>query len=312
MNKISVIVPVSDRVSGYSPELNLWLKQKWPASWQFILVFDNQILLNKCKSNLIHNNTKLILDEKCKSPGSKRNLGMQHCEGEFLAFFDDDDFIDQVELELVLMDLENCGADIAFCDFYVSYLRDTKLRLTTTHQKLTISLAQFPSVWRCVFRSKSICDAKFGDSLMGEELQFWRDYLIKPREYIKSNRIFYTYNRKNLDSLSAREDRLYWNYANLVSIVEWQRGELNKEFINIWTLRLLIAVVYHLTFSQYSFIKLKKLTSKGGINIILWNSLKSIGLRKIGIMSLILLRNVYIERLLHNCMYSWKRFRQSE
>ncbi len=56
-----------------------------------------------------------VLQQPNRGPYPARNLGLNHAQGEFVAFLDADDFWDKTFLEKMHRALEESGADLAYC-----------------------------------------------------------------------------------------------------------------------------------------------------------------------------------------------------
>lgn len=84
---------------------------------------------------------KVISNSKNLHIGESRNRGIQVCEGEYITFFDHDDFCDECMLEVLYAEAKKQNSDIVFSILsnYNEQTRDSKLALSFDENSLNLN-----------------------------------------------------------------------------------------------------------------------------------------------------------------------------
>lgn len=123
--KLSIIVPVYNMSSGGKLEycINSLLAQKI-KDYEIICVDDAS---TDCSWRILQEyetkfpeKIKAVLSPENKKQGGARNLGMQYAKGEWVGFFDSDDFASPDMYRKLLEKAESTGADVAGCQYQIT------------------------------------------------------------------------------------------------------------------------------------------------------------------------------------------------
>lgn len=140
--KLSVVVPVYNG-EQYVKHCIDSIRNQSLKDIQIIVVDDGstdqttQIVL-QCAEQA--NNVQLVQQAKNKGTGSARNLGLEHSQGEYIAFLDVDDWMDMDGYLEMTASLDLSGSDIGICNVYAEYgnYRCSEIRYQYRHSN-TIS-----------------------------------------------------------------------------------------------------------------------------------------------------------------------------
>ena len=128
--KVSVIIPVYN-VEKYLEEcIQSVLKQTY-KNLEIILVDDGSKdnSGNICDEYAKRDERIKVIHKKNGGLSDARNAGIDICTGEYIAFLDSDDFIEEDMYEFLVKNLEKAKADISICQVYYVY----KNAKQTTH-----------------------------------------------------------------------------------------------------------------------------------------------------------------------------------
>lgn len=114
--KVSVIIPIYNSEKYLNRTIDSIIKQTL-KDIEIILVDDcstdsSAKICDNYKDK--YNNIKVIHKEKNEGLGMARNTGLEYVTGEFVAFIDSDDYIDQQMYEKLYEDAKEYSADITF------------------------------------------------------------------------------------------------------------------------------------------------------------------------------------------------------
>lgn len=118
-NKVSIIIPTFNRAYLICETLESILSQTY-TDWECIVIDDNSTdntqevvseYLKKDSRFKLFSRPKLSI----KGPSACRNFGLEIFEGNYVLFFDDDDILHPLNLELCVFELSK--QDISFCRF---------------------------------------------------------------------------------------------------------------------------------------------------------------------------------------------------
>ncbi len=127
MNKISVIIPVYNIEKYISRCLKSIINQTYDNLE--ILVIDDGSKDNSGKicDNYAKKDKRIkVIHKENGGVSSARNLGLDMATGDYIAFVDGDDYIDNRMYEILLNNLVNTSSDISICDFVTTSVDDDK------------------------------------------------------------------------------------------------------------------------------------------------------------------------------------------
>lgn len=116
MNAISVIMLTYNRENYITVAIESVLKQTF-TDYEFIIIDNGSV----DRSGIIaeeyaHRDDRIkVIHIESKSIGAARNIGIQEAAGEYIAFIDDDDFVERDFLEFLYELVQSEDADISIC-----------------------------------------------------------------------------------------------------------------------------------------------------------------------------------------------------
>lgn len=119
---ISIIMLTNNRPSLFERALKSILAQNI-KDYELIIVCDlkENAQTAKVLANIEDNYNIKVIDFKYKNISCGKNEALKYVEGEYITFFDDDDFCEEDYLETLLGLIEENNADIAFCGSKLSF-----------------------------------------------------------------------------------------------------------------------------------------------------------------------------------------------
>lgn len=197
--KCSVIVPIS-HARNKKDTLHLWLGNPEIRHFEIILVHD----LADGESNSKYEKyiqdfpkTRIILlSGKFGNPGEARNLGLSRASGEWVVFWDSDDFPDLKSQIQVLEKAESKDADLVISDFRTvkdNEKESRKVFRVGPQSNLAKELIARPGIWRITFRKAVLDNRYFVASRMAEDQVFIAQCAIFDLRIVLSNQVTYSY-----------------------------------------------------------------------------------------------------------------------
>lgn len=123
--KLSIIVPVYNMAEGGKLEycLNSLLDQR-VSEYEIICVddcsTDDSLQILKKYEEKFPEKVKVFQTPENRKQGGARNLGMQYAKGEWIGFFDSDDFAAEDMYEKLLKKADETGADVVGCQYQIT------------------------------------------------------------------------------------------------------------------------------------------------------------------------------------------------
>lgn len=146
---------------------------------------------------------------------SARNVGLEHAKGEYIAFVDSDDFVDESYIEKMYINLQENKSDLVFCGF-ADYLDEKVVLLrqqipemiqVNFHDKLFRNfIVRFfnskiyinSSTWRILYKRLLIEDLRFNlDIKIGEDLIFLLQAICRAKKITSIDEHLYFYRKDN-------------------------------------------------------------------------------------------------------------------
>jgi glycosyltransferase involved in cell wall biosynthesis len=131
------------------------------------------------------------------SAGGARNVGLENATGEWITFWDSDDYVRPREIVEILNSVTS-NSTVVVSEFDVEdYESALKSRQSKTRD--LVDLVETLGWWRLAFRRSRIGDMRVSELNMGEDQVFVAGLLLDENEIYYSHKLAYTYviNRKN-------------------------------------------------------------------------------------------------------------------
>lgn len=130
MLKISVIIPVYN-VEKYLRECLDSVINQTLKDIEIICINDGSTdrSLDILKEYALKDNRIKIIDKKNEGAAAARNLGLKSATGDYVIFFDSDDYMDITALEKLYQNITDKNADISICKSYEFYDENKEKRV---------------------------------------------------------------------------------------------------------------------------------------------------------------------------------------
>ncbi|WP_435415255.1 glycosyltransferase family 2 protein [Polaribacter aestuariivivens] len=218
---ISIILTTYNRVHFVEEMLSCILKQTY-TNWECIIIDDNSIDNTKqVITNFIEedNRVTFLIKPNIHKKGlpSSRNIGINKAKGDFLVFFDDDDYIHEKLLEICVKEFLN-DRSISFVhyqkkpfigNFNTKYLKNTisidkTILEDSIYENVILGKQQIASC-TIVWKTNLLKQNPFNEDLMyAEEWECYsRIFILNNLKGIKLDAILY-FNRKHPNSNTSQ------------------------------------------------------------------------------------------------------------
>ncbi len=208
---ISIILPVYNVEKYVEKCITSILNQSY-KNFELIIVNDGSTdrSLEICQKYQGEN--ILLLDKPHGGLSSARNLGLQYCKGEFIAFIDSDDWVEENYLEELIngfteedIDITQCGHVRRKDNQKILRQRNVEEKIMDTqdliwHEHLVTGNLN-TMVWGKIFRKSLIENFRFQENHDYEDGMFIIDILEHTRKVKTINKLLYNY-RKNPASIT--------------------------------------------------------------------------------------------------------------
>ena len=262
MFKISVIVPIYNMEKFLERSLDTFVNQTLEEI-EIILVndasTDSSIDIMEKYMRMYPDKIKIIdLDKNIKQGGAK-NRGLEIARGEFVCFFDPDDYVDVTMLEKLYKKAIQTNSDVVDSDYVVvgerdagslSYRVGIKSQLGRNTIERNKGLVLDPGTMCCKIYKKTLFDEtgiKFPEGQYFEDTQIAINLLINAKkiEKVKEHLYYWSCDNQNsttrqrncikqLDVLRASISIL--EYFKSIGLYDIYKEELEFRFINIYYL----------------------------------------------------------------------------
>lgn len=192
-----------------------------------IIIVDNE---NSEKSKKILKNVsqkskkiKIIKNKKMNSAGIARNIGINNCRGEFIAFIDSDDLWKKKKIEHQIRELKKKKLDLIFTNFFAINEKFKLLYKVRSPTKITYEDLIKSCPFACssaLIKKECFKKIKFSSYKTKEDYELWLNF-SKNFYKIGSLNKYYTIYRVRKNSLSSK----YMN--KLINAYKIYRNNLN-------------------------------------------------------------------------------------
>ena len=194
---LSVIVPIGGFPNGMKP-FKSWISSANQELVEIILVVDSDDAKLTDEILLVSKNSRAriqIFMSTARNPGGSRNIGIADATGDWICFWDADDYPDLTNMLEMVSESQNSDSQMAVGAY--GLLQENS---PNTFEELGIhrafnalDLYCDPGVWRMAFRRELIGNDRFLNLRMGEDQQFIFQLLTKSPNISFSGRHVYKY-----------------------------------------------------------------------------------------------------------------------
>lgn len=188
--------------------------QQHHSSHEVVFVHDSKIPLDRKQIKQLTNprgNRKYVYGE-FNGPGAARNRGLEEASGEWIVFWDSDDFGYPAKI-LELLNGE--GEFSVVANFCVSHVGREDSSLIYNFEVNETQIASNPGLWRFIFQMRSIKGVRFRELKLGEDILFLLESGILEKELRFAQEIIYEYrispsqSTRNMDVVSKLEEFIF-------------------------------------------------------------------------------------------------------
>lgn len=238
MTKVSVIVPVYNGEKYIDKCLDSLINQT--ISDIEIIVIDDGSTDNTYNKLLKYKNKIIIKKQKNKGVAAARNKGLDIASGEYIAFVDSDDFIDNNMYLKLYNYAKTNNYDIVECDFkYVDDYKvwegnkDTVVDIKTNEEKKEYLIKLFPVIWNKIYKKSVIDEFRFKNGVWAEDAEFLYRIVPSLKTIGKLNDELYYYYQRPISESRLFDERVYDYIDNFNGIVEYyKKNKLYDKYRN--------------------------------------------------------------------------------
>lgn len=217
---LSVIVPVYNVEQYLDRCIESITSQKY-RNLEIIIVDDGSPdgCPTKCDNWVLRDNRIKIVHKKNAGSGKARNSGLEIASGEYVAFVDSDDYLDEDMYRKLMDEAIDGNIDCVYCGFHkqlpsgdyadvidMDYVRFDKAQIIKLASKFNFDFSQHHlnySVWHGVYR-RSLIDFEFVSEreYMSEDIPFTHEFLRRCSSfvYLPYALYYYSYNPNSLSN----------------------------------------------------------------------------------------------------------------
>lgn len=232
--KISIIVPVYNGEKTVVSSLQTLINQSID-NYEIIVVNDGSTDNTKeIIDNLRKEHPDLIKVKHTNNQGAAmaRNVALEMAEGEYIGFFDSDDFVAFDMYEKLYNEAKNKNADISVCGYYLVSNENIRSFQNGNMEYYDKSIYESPDIfvygvpylWNKIFK-KEIIDKnniKFNNFRIFEDLEFTYKMYFLANKIVKVDEPLYYYMRTGLDTLTSKfTDRFFDIMPSISSLISY-------------------------------------------------------------------------------------------
>lgn len=243
--KISIVIPV------YNDEMNLYscidsLLCQTYKDFEIVLVNDGSVDKSDsiCKQYKEKNDNIKLINIEHKGLGVARNIGIEHCDGDYITFVDSDDYVDSKYLEIMYNNIVNNNCDLCICDFKRVFNHKHKknnytnrIRILSSEEmyKLFFRVSQkkdYYGVWGKLIKKEVISNIRFVENKINGDIPFVYEVISNVNKVVFIDDVLYYYyhNRKSITNRTFSFEKL--DLIEMWDVVLKNVEEKHPEYIN--------------------------------------------------------------------------------
>lgn len=201
-------------------------------------------ICNEFKSRFYNLNIQVI-SQKNQGLSVARNTGMKVAKGKYIAFVDSDDFIDPIQFNLLVKEINNESLDIGIGRFIYwgkeSIIKTDAIRNDITGVDDGEKYLNFlrPEVWIKIYRREFIeqNNIRFVPNILFEDEIFNLHTMLKAKRVKQFNNVFYFYYQRANSITKQTDDKVrcfnYYCLAQEMIALKHEFNDLSKQSILI-------------------------------------------------------------------------------
>lgn len=239
MNKISVIVPVYN-VELYLKEcLDSIINQTY-RDLEIILIDDGSTDMSSdiCEEYAKKDDRIIVIHQSNQGSASAKNAGLRKASGEYLAFVDSDDFLQEDAYEFMVRQLENHHADIIQCCFRMLYQKSNRevnniIDIQTVNNSEFLEL--FTKDWTCgllwdkLYKRNIFKDIYFKEGHKIDDEFFTYKGVMNSKKILRVPHYIYNY-RQRISSVMFSKDSQLRIISDSLEYLSIRRKDVTKSF----------------------------------------------------------------------------------
>jgi len=254
--KVSVVVPIYN-TSKYLIKCVKSIMQQTYRNLEIILIDDGSTddSLKICNMLATMDSRIKVIHQDNVGLAETRNNGIDLSTGDYICFFDSDDFIDKDMIETLLINAERTNSDVSSVRAHV-HLRNGNVvgygkqdREIKTYKGLLnvvngysdgdISIA----VWDKMFKKEALEGIRFDPKVFKEDVDFTLKLCMANKSFVTDTKEFYHYVKRTSNSITSKfntkcfqlQEWAYQAYFNILSLGEDYRDAAEKCLFNSLT-----------------------------------------------------------------------------
>jgi glycosyltransferase involved in cell wall biosynthesis len=229
MTLLSIVIPVRD-MSGKLGAMFDWVEEALTLDCEVILVHDylEQSTENELTAFLgFHKLQKIkFVSSTFNSPGLARNAGLDLATGDFISFWDSDDYPQVKNFVNLAHECFDNNYEIGIGGFRTETESGIPLRtFSTKQQNNLLKIAIHPGFWRMVFRKSVLTNAQFSDLLLAEDQVFLASLIPTEKRVLFKDEIVYTYRVSQRGALTTKRN----NTSDLIKALHKLLNQKTKD-----------------------------------------------------------------------------------
>lgn len=271
-NLVSIIVPIYN-VDRYLDECIHSIVNQTYRNLEIILINDGSKdkSYDICKKYANLDNRIILIDKENGGSASAKNYGLKIATGDYIAFVDSDDFIENDMIEYMVEQIVKTNVDIIQCEF-VNLYKDSnhvnqsqiETKILSSQEFLRLFLIEWKNslFWNKLFKKEVIENLYFQEGRCIDDEFFTYKCVINSTNIAVSNKIVYNYRMRKSSVMRSetsqrqilrdRIDYLIERYEIITSIYK----ELDNEFLeNMLTYFLIISRNYYINENLINYMK---------------------------------------------------------
>lgn len=211
MNLVSIITPVFN-ASKYLDQIFRCLQSQSHSDWEWLAVDDcstddSYNILQTCA--MMDSRVNIFKNNKNSGPSHSRNCGLDHAQGEYIAFLDADDLWSPSKLERQILFMQEKGITFSCHDYGI--ISDSGNPIKTVHMPVVVTSKELeaynPLATSFIMIKKSVLNAKKFDPNLRrrQDWVFWYHIAKAGNQCISLNENLGKYRKDSVHSISRNK-----------------------------------------------------------------------------------------------------------